>query len=89
MVDGALHLECDELMWCKVWCKAKSLICKSQNGLQSRLDGFDSRPRLQIFPQQHSDQVSFHRVPVHFLAVRNAQADLCFDEDYLTCFTDP
>ena len=29
-------------MRCKVWCRANPLIHKSQNGLQSRLGGFDS-----------------------------------------------
>lgn len=36
-----------ELMRCEVWCGANYMIYKSQNGLQSRVDGFDSRPRFQ------------------------------------------
>lgn len=35
-------------MWCKVRCRANSLIRKSQNGLQSRVVGFDSRPRFRL-----------------------------------------
>jgi hypothetical protein len=35
-----------DVMWCEVWLSTNSLIPKGRNGLQSRLDGFDSRPRL-------------------------------------------
>jgi hypothetical protein len=41
-----------EALWrhekCSVWCDANALIPMSRSGLQSRLDGFNSRPRLYI-----------------------------------------